>query len=244
MEEVTDQEARGNYAPARFERLRPKQFELCLKMLNDKWPKIEIAQALNVTEKTVCRVADRHADRITELEAQFAKKCRRVAWDQLDRIERNPGIIPAPQIAQTIKYVFETGQLAEGRPTEIIEERRDVNIYQHWRDFVSGKTIGLNGEKLPPIDGELVASPAGALPTPGDPGTPGASGFESDGLPLPTQGKGLPGSNFSDDLPAETGARAESDADTGGGAAGEGLGPHPATQNETQKILPMGNPRV
>lgn len=231
MAEITDQEKRGTYSPARFEQLRPRQFELCIKMLTDKWPKIEIAQALNITEKTVCRVADRHADRITELEAHFSKKCRRVAWDQVDRLERNPGIIPAQGIAQAVKYLFETAQLADGRPTEITEERHEVNIYEHWSRFVRGETTGLTGEKLPAIEGELVPASA-ALP-------PGASGLQSEGSTPFTQGEPGPCSNFSDDLTAENGAK--QDPDTRGGESPREGGADCGKDNATQKFYANGD---
>lgn len=239
MEEITDQEKRGNYTPDRLERLRPKAFASCIKMLCDKWPKIEIAGTLNVTEKTVCRVADKHADKITELEKHFSKKLRRVAWDQLDRVERNPGIIPPQGIAQAVKYFYETAQLADGRPTEIIEERHQIDIYDHWRRYVAGEAIGLAGGKLPVINGELVPDSAPALPAAGEPGAPVASGLQSEGLPLPTREKPAGCSNFCNDLTAESGQN--SGPDTRGGVPGGNGGADAWSDNGSQKFSANGD---
>lgn len=236
MEKITDQEKRGNYTAERLERLRPKAFQSCIKMLCDKWPKIEIAQTLNVTEKTVCRVADKHADKITELEKHFSKKLRRVAWDQVDRVERNPGIIPPQAIAQTVKYFFETAQLADGRPTEIIEERQQIDIYDHWRRYVAGEAIGLAGGKLPVLNGELVP----ALAAPGDPAGPAASGLESDVLALPTQGNLAHGSNFGSNSAAQSATAAPNAGARGGGEAGE-AGAEARNDNDPQKFSANGS---
>jgi hypothetical protein len=137
----------------------------------------------------------------------LGKKARRCAHYLLERVERNPGIIPAQAIGQTVRQFYEVGQLADGRPTEIIEEVKRVDIYAHWQRFVAGeepsltgKRIHLSGEKNPPIDAELVepepAEPATAAalgnlaPDPAaDQGSSPESGLQSDVLKPFTQGQ-------------------------------------------------------
>jgi hypothetical protein len=244
MQEITDQEKRGNYTAERLARLRPDTLKACIKLLCDKWPKIEIARTLNVTEKTVVAVADHHADKITELEKHFSKKLRRVAWDQLDRVERNPGIIPAQAIAQAVKFFYETAQLADGRPTEIVEEIQRVDIWAHWKRFVAGDEIGLAGGKIPPvIDGELVESPAPAVPATDRPGLP-ASGLQSEENGHVSQVTPADCCNFCDDSvhesarksPAEPAAKSPARADPPGGTAAFNGGASVGTDNGSQKI--------
>jgi hypothetical protein len=73
-----------------------------------------------------------------------------------ERVERNLGIIPAQAIGPTVKSFFETAQLADGRPTEIVEEIKRVDIYAHWKRFVAGDEIGFTGEKIPVQDAQLL----------------------------------------------------------------------------------------
>jgi len=237
--EITNLEKRGIYTTERLERLRPDTFKSVLKLLCDRWPVAEIARTLNVAEKTVVAVADRHADRITDLEANFSKKARRCAWYQLDRVERNPGLIPAQAIAQSVKYFYEVGQLADGRPTEIIEERHEVNIYDHWRRFVRGETIGLSGEKLPPINGELAPAPAAALPAP----VVSPSDSESEFCGPPTQGNGLAPYDLSHDSGSKTGPKSAAEAEPpGGGCGGHDGGATHGGVNGPQKFSANGEP--
>ena len=157
MAEITNQEQKhGIYTAKRFEKLRPEQAKVCIKFLSSGMPAQEIARALNVSDRTVVAMADAHADEITDLEKHLAKKLRRCAHYLVERVERNPGIIPAQAIGQTVKQFFETAQLADGRPTEIIEETKRLDIYAHWERFVAGDEIGLTGGKIPVRDAELV----------------------------------------------------------------------------------------
>jgi hypothetical protein len=110
-------------------------------------PVQEIARSLNVSDRTVVGMADGHADEITDLERNFAKKLRRCAH-YLERVERNPGIIPAQAIGSTVKSLFETAQLADGRPTEIVVKAKRVDIYARWKRFVAGDKIGFRAEKF------------------------------------------------------------------------------------------------
>lgn len=240
MAEITDQEKRGIYTAERLAKLWPKKLESILKLLSDRWPIIEVARTLNVSEKTVVAVADRHADAITELDANFSKKARRVAWYQLDRVERNPGIIPPQAIAQSVKYFYEVGQLADGRPTEIHEERVTVDIYDHWARFVRGEVIGLAGGKLPPING--TAAPAAGAELAALPALPGpsGSGLRSEENGQATQGNGQACNMFCDtsgtEKPDESTA-APADTPGGGMPGGEG-GAMPGGVNGSRKILP------
>jgi hypothetical protein len=160
MAEITNQEHKhGIYTAARFEKLRPVQAKMCVKFLADGMHVQDISRALSVSDRTVTAMADKHADEITDLEKRLGKKAARCAHYLLERVERNPGIIPAQAIGQTVRQFYEVSQLAAGRPTEIIEEVKRVDIYAHWRRFLAGEEIGLCGKKLPPIDAEL-AEPA------------------------------------------------------------------------------------
>ena len=59
-------------------------------------------------------------------------------------------------LGSTVKSFFETAQLADGRPTDIVEETKRVDIYAHWKRFVAGDEIGFTGGKIPVQDSELL----------------------------------------------------------------------------------------
>jgi hypothetical protein len=270
MAEITNQEQKhGIYTAASFEKKRPVQAKACIKFLSDGMPVQDIARALNVSDRTVTAMADKHADEITDLEKHLGKKARRCAHYLLERVERNPGIIPAQAIGQTVRQFYEVGQLADGRPTEIIEETKRVDIYAHWQRFVageeaslSGKRIHLSGEKNPPIEAELVdpeSATAAALVPDADPAAHQGSGpescLQSDVLnPFP---QGQPGSATlsATCLPLETASTRPGDPmpDTpavprspavpeGGGGDRPATGPGiPTKDNGSQKFYPNGD---
>src|SRR5215475_4052889 len=80
MAEITNQEIKhGIFTAERFERLRPEQAKACVKFLSGGMAVQEIARALNVSDRTVTAMADKHADEITDLEKHLGKKARRCA---------------------------------------------------------------------------------------------------------------------------------------------------------------------
>ena len=142
-------------------------------------------------------------------------------WALADRLEKNAESFPLQSIPLAIKLIGEHAELIEGRATERIEEVHRVDIFEHWKQFKAGHTIGLSGEKMPVMDAELVAGAEDqARLQDGD--REATTDSESDVCQASTQGNGQPINVLFDDQAPR--ARVKNDlmgqapAPTGGGA--------------------------
>jgi hypothetical protein len=234
MQEITDQEQKhGKYTLARL----PEEKRKCIvQLLIERRSHRDIERMLHVHQETIRAVADAHAVEIDAAWQHFGKKLRRINWALADRLEKEAPNFPVQSIPLAIKLVGEHAELIEGRATERIEEVQRVDIYAHWRRFMSGQEIGLGGEKIPVIEGELVTDQASA-PAALDSAGNLATGMQSDDLTQPSQGNGSAIPGFSYGLTAENHEKSSQiDAPPGAGSRVERPG-QPWTGNGSQKFL-------
>jgi len=237
ISQLTDEERKhGKYTLARLPEQKRKSI---VQLLIERRPHRDIERMLSVHNETIRAVADAHAVEIDAAWNHFGKKLRRINWHLADRLEKEVTSFPIQSIPLALKLIGEHAELIEGRATERIEEVHRVDIYEHWKKYLAGQENGLDGEKFPVIDGELVTDQTPA-PNETNPGETLAPGKQSDESRQPTQGNGQPPYCLSYESAREPEPKDSEPRPPGGGSAGADGPPPIVTDNLSRKFSPNG----
>jgi len=181
IEELTDQERKHGIYTA--ERLPADKREAVIKLLSENRQVRDIAKLIRVAPESITAVANHpiYGPQIKSNAPLLAGKLRRVAFAQLERIERCPDLLPAASIPFATTAWIDKAELLDGRATARIEHTERIDIfgdYDAWlaelekeyeqKIAAAAPAIGLAGEKLSAIDAELV-NPGPELQLPGGP---------------------------------------------------------------------------
>jgi hypothetical protein len=175
IQELTDEETKHGIYTA--ERLPINKRESVIQLLGEKRPVREIARLLQVHVSTITAVADRFGSEVSDIRERLARKLRRCAWSQLERIERSPDMLPAASIPLAVKLWIDTGELLDGKATARVEHVERVDIFADFPAFCDqlaaemetknrAPEIRFAAGKLPAIEADLVEMPGSPAESP------------------------------------------------------------------------------
>lgn len=159
---------RGVYSAEEFKRLKPSEYDLCVRALALGYKLDQIRKALGVAWETVRAVRDRDGENIREHKKRLAGLCFGIAERALEELfadDKRMGKLDAIQIG----ILMDKGLLMSGEATSINENRQTMpaldGLFQAMRD-VAGKHAGgmglKEGESLQEGAGSGLARGAGA----------------------------------------------------------------------------------